>query len=196
MAEEQSMTLIAKHLNVSIPTVIRVLKKTGESLRPKYNYLPEHIGMDEFKSVKEVSGAMSFIFIDNVKHDLMDIVENRQQRYLFEYFMSYSLSARRAVKTMTMDMYSPYLAVIDQCFPNATIIIDRFHIVQHLNRALNQIRIEIMNELRYERPRDYRKLKKQWRLILKNSSDLNYNNYFTHPLYDGMVSEYIMANFT
>ena len=195
LREEQSMTLIAKHLNVSTSTVIRQLLKVGESLRPKYNYLPEHLGIDEFKSVKRVSGAMSFIFVDNVTHQVMDIVENRQQHYLMNYFMTYSLKARRAVKTVTMDMYSPYIGVIKGCFPNAEIIIDRFHIAQHLNRGLNQIRIQTMNDLRYKSPTDYRKLKKQWRLVLKNSSDLNFQDYYTHRLYSGMISEYIMANY-
>lgn len=195
LREEQSMTLIAKHLNVSASTVIRQLLKAGESLRPKYQDLPKHLGIDEFKSVKRVNGAMSFIFVDNVTHQIMDIVENRQQHYLMNYFMSYALKARRAVQTVTMDMYSPYLGVIKGCFPNAEIIIDRFHIVQHLNRALNQVRIQTMNDLRYKRPTDYRKLKKQWRLVLKNASDLNFHDYYTHRLYEGMVSEYMMANY-
>lgn len=87
LVEEQSMTLIAKHLNVSISTVIRQLVKAGEALRPAKDTLPLHLGFDEFKSVKEVNGAMSFIFIDNIKHEVIDIVENRQQRYLMEYFL-------------------------------------------------------------------------------------------------------------
>lgn len=92
-------------------------------------------------------------------------------------------------------MYSPYLSVINDCFPNTKIIIDRFHIVQHLNRCLNQIRIQTMNELRHVQQRDYRKLKKQWKLVLKNSSDLNFTDYFTHRLYSGMVTEHMMANY-
>lgn len=195
LGKEQSMTLIAQHLNVSSNTVIRQLVRAGESLRPVHDHLPKHLGIDEFKSVKRVSGAMSFIFIDNVEHKVIDIVENRQQWYLFDYFMTYTYQARKAVETVTMDMYSPYFRVIKNCFPNAKIIIDRFHIVQHLNRSLNQVRIQTMKDLRYTRPRDYRKLKKQWKLVLKNSSDLNYRDYFTHWLYDGMVSEYIMANY-
>lgn len=195
LREEQSMTLIAKHLNVSTSTVLRQLLKSGEHLKPNYRDLPQHLGIDEFKSVQGVSGAMSFLFIDNVTHQVLDIVENRQQSYLMNYFMRYSLQARRAVKTVTMDMYSPYIRVIKSCFPNAEIIIDRFHIAQHLNRVLNQIRIQTMNDLRHKSPRDYKKLKKQWRLVLKNSSDLNFHDYYTHRLYDGMVSEYTMANY-
>lgn len=195
LRHEQSMKLIGQHLNMSSSTVMRVLKQVGETLKPRYHDLPEHLSIDEFKSVKNVSGAMSFIFINAVNHKVIDIVENRQQNYLSDYFMRYSWKARMQVKTVTMDMYSPYVGLIKDCFPKADIIIDRFHIVQHLNRSLNQVRIQTMNDLRYTQPRDYRKLKKQWKLVLKNESDLDFNRFFTHRLYDGMVSEYVMANY-
>lgn len=195
LREEQSMTLIAKHMNVSTSTVIRQLIQVGEGLRPKYNSLPEHLCIDEFKSVKNVSGAMSFLFLDAVTHKLMDIVENRQRHYLFDYFMRYSLKARRQVKTVTMDMYSPYISLVEACFPNAEIIIDRFHIVQHLNRALNQVRIQTMKKIRNTSPTDYRKLKKLWKMILIDEMDLNHTDYFTHRLFGGMVTEYIMVQY-
>jgi len=195
LTETQSMSLVAKHLNVSSNTVIRQLTKYGDSLRKDYQYLPQHISMDEFKSVKNVSGAMSLIFIDAQTHEVIDIVENRQQRYLRDYFLRYSLKSRLQVKTVTMDMYSPYIQVVKDCFPNAKMIIDRFHIVQLLNRALNQVRIQEMKKIRYTRPTDYKKLKSQWKLVLKNESDLDNEKYFTHRLYDGLVSEYVMLEF-
>lgn len=195
LAETQAMSLIGRHMNVSSHTVLRQLKKASKSMKPSYRYLPEHISIDEFKSVKNVSGAMSLMFIDARSHEVMDIVENRQQSYLSDYFMRYALKARLQVKTVTMDMYSPYIQVIKDCFPNAEMIIDRFHIVQLLNRALNQVRIKEMKKIRYTRPRDYRKLKKQWKLLLKNESDINYTKYFTHRLYTGYVSEYTMIEY-
>ena len=44
---------------------------------------------------------MSFIFIDNVTHEVIDIIENRQQRYLLDYFMRFSYEARKKVQTLT-----------------------------------------------------------------------------------------------
>ena len=45
-----------------------------------------------------------------------------------------------------MDMNASYPYAIKEIFPNAEIIIDRFHIVQQLNRALNNKRIQVMKE--------------------------------------------------
>lgn len=195
LAETQSMTAIAKRVSVSPNTVIRHLVTTGESLEPSRFELPEHLSFDEFKSVKEAAGAMSFIFTNAQTHDIIDIVENRQQKALISYFQRYPYDLRAKVKTVTLDMYSPYLKVIHDCFPNAELIIDRFHIVQHINRALNRLRIEVMKDIRYTRPRDYNKLKKQWKLVLKNVWSLDFETFSTHRLYDGLVTEKMMVNY-
>lgn len=85
---------------------------------------------------------MSLLVIDARTLQPLDVIDNRQQRYLADYFTRYSLKARRNVKTVTMDMYSPYIQVIKDGFLNVEMIIDRFHIVQFLNRAFNQIHIK------------------------------------------------------
>src|SRR5699024_7431124 len=98
LAETQSMSLIAKHLNISSNTVIRQLGKYGNSLKKDYQYLPQHISMDEFKSVKNVSGAMSLMFIDAQTHNVLVVVEDRQKCYLRNYYVRYSLKACDGVK--------------------------------------------------------------------------------------------------
>ncbi|REH89662.1 ISL3 family transposase, partial [Staphylococcus felis] len=104
--------------------------------------------MDEFKSVKNVSGSMRFIYVNALTHRIIDIVEDRRLRSLKDYFYRFSLNDRRCVKTVTIDMYEPYMNLIKELFPNAKIIIDRFHIIQALNRALNMARVAVMNTFR------------------------------------------------
>ncbi|WP_423190502.1 transposase [Alkalibacterium sp. f15] len=91
-------------------------------------------------------------------------------------------------------MYLPYLDLVAGCFPNTRMVIDRFHIIQHLNRELNELRIRMMNYLRFTQPQDYRKLKQQWGLVPKNRSKLDYTKYRTHCLYDQMVTEIMRRN--
>lgn len=52
-----------------------------------------------------------------------------------------------------------------------------------------------MKKNRYLRPRDYRKFKRQWKLILKNDWRLNHEKYTTNRLYTGLVTEYIMLEY-
>ncbi|UUX35183.1 ISL3 family transposase [Fundicoccus culcitae] len=195
LTQVQSMKLIAQHLFVSRHTVSTQLKRAGSSLAAQKHYLPEHLGIDEFKSVNSVTQSMSCILMDTHSHTLLDILPDRTQNALRDYFMRFSYESRQKVKTVTMDMYAPYYQFLQQIFPKAKIIIDRFHLVQLLNRTLNRERVRVMNELRYSRPRDYTKLKQQWKLILMNREDLDFTAYQTHRLYDGLVTEKSMVNY-
>ena len=61
-------------------------------------------------------------------------------------------------------------------FPNAEIIIDRFHIIQHLGRAFLKTRIAIMNQFD-KKSLPYRALKNHWRLFQKDNHKLSYNSF-------------------
>ena len=60
-------------------------------------------------------------------------------------------------------------------------MLDRFHIVQGLNRALNQYRVQLMNQQRTHNPKLYRKLKKHWRLLLIHQEKLTSTHYHYSP---------------
>lgn len=194
LTEELAMSTIAKQTFVSPHTVIRILRYTANTFT-KYQQLAETLCIDEFKSVKDCDGKMSFIFCDGETHNILDIVENRKQHYLIDYFSRFELSERLKVKFIVMDMFKPYIDVVKTCFPNAKIIIDKFHVVQHLNRSLNRLRVETMNRYRYNRPTDYRKLKQLWKLVLKNREDLDVDDFKTHRLFDGLMTEKMIVDY-
>ena len=51
------------------------------------------------------------------------------------------LTEREKVKEVTMDFSDSMYAIVRECFPNATIVIDCFHIVQRLCEALDEMRL-------------------------------------------------------
>lgn len=63
-----------------------------------------------------------------------------------------------------MDMFSPYYDIARKLFPNAKIVLDCFHIVQHLSRAMSHLCIQIMNQLD-RKSHEYKALKRYWKLI-------------------------------
>lgn len=87
------------------------------------------------------------------------------------------MKLRQSVKTVTIDMYTPYMSLIKELFPKAKIILDRFHIVQSLNRALNMSRVSIMNQFRNTHRPLYNKYKAFWKLFLKLRESLEIFNY-------------------
>ena len=47
---------------------------------------------------------------------------------------------RKGIKVVCSDMWKGYLSVIKEKVPNAHNVLDKFHIVQHLNKAIDQVR--------------------------------------------------------
>ena len=84
-------------------------------------------------------------------------------------------------KLITMDMFSPYYQLAKQLFPNAKIVLDRFHIVQHLSRDMNRVRIQIMNQFD-RKSQEYRALKRYWKLIQQDSRKLS-DKRFYRPMF-------------
>jgi transposase len=182
---------IAKNHNVSHSTVSRVIDSFYHHYKPNCNYIPKHLCFDEFKSVKSAAGAMSFIFCDSESGNIVDIVEDRRLHVLKGYFLQYSKAARLSVKTIVIDMYSPYISLIKKVFPNAKIIIDKFHILQLFSRALNKTRIKVMNNDK----KNYNKLKKYWKLLLKDNASVDFVNYRYHRSFRNQMREIDIINY-
>lgn len=182
---------IAKNHNVSHSTVNRIIDSFYLHYKPNFNHLPKHLCFDEFKSVKSAAGAMSFIFCDSDTRNIVDIVEDRRLYVLKNYFLKYSKAARDAVETIVIDMYSPYISLIKSVFPRAKIIIDKFHIVQLFNRALNKTRIRLMNRDK----QNYNKLKRYWKLLLKDISKVDYDTYRYNRSFRRPMSEIDIINY-
>ena len=170
-------TFIAKSHDVSTNTVFRVLDEYYKStIKTTYKkYLPSILHFDELKSTKDAKGNMSFVMIDGTNNKLLDIVENRQKSYLINYFKYYTEKAKNNVKYIVIDMYTPYMELIKEVFPKATIVLDRFHIYQNLTRSFNKTRVEIMNK--YKGKPLYNQLKNYWKVLLQSHIDLSTPKY-------------------
>ena len=160
---------IANRYRVSPNTVERIIDSYYETQKLYKNYLPEVLSFDEFKSVKSADGAMSFHMCDGRTGKTLDIVEDRRLNSLLRYFAYFTHKARSHVKLIVIDMYSPYISLIQKMFPNAKIIIDKFHLVNLISTSLNKTRINIMKHDK----KNYNKLKRYWKLLLKSQDELN-----------------------
>lgn len=172
LIEKLPMTTIAESLSVSTSTVIRQLHKF--KFKTDLNYLPEHMSWDEYSFKK---GKMSFIAQDYDTRKIVAILDGRTQATIRNHFLRYSRQVRSRVKVITMDMFSPYYDIARKLFPNAKIVLDRFHIVQHLSRAMNRVRIQIMNQFD-RRSHEYKALKRYWKLIQQDSRKLSDKRFY------------------
>ena len=172
LIEKVPITAIAESLSISTSTVIRKLKEF--EFKSDLNHLPEHMSWDEYSFKK---GKMSFIAQDYDTRKIVAILDGRTQAIIRNHFLRYSRQVRSRVRVITMDMFSPYYDIARKLFPNAKIVLDRFHIVQHLSRAMNRVRIQIMNQFD-RRSHEYKALKRYWKLIQQDSRKLSDKRFY------------------
>ena len=172
LLENKTVTDVSKELLVSPNTVQRQLDLM--EIKEDYTRLPTCMSWDEFSFV---NSSMCFIVQDFYTQKLITILDGRTQATILKYFMKYSQKVRSKVKFITMDMYTPYFDIVKKLFPKAKIVIDRFHVVQHMSRALNKTRISLMKGLD-RKSLAYRSMKKFWRLLLKDFEKTSEERYY------------------
>jgi len=67
--------------------------------------------------------------------------------------------------------------IAQQLFPNEKIVLDRFHIVQHLRRAMSRVRVQIMNQFD-RKSHEYKAIKHYWKLIQQDSRKLSDKRFY------------------
>lgn len=164
---------ISNRNNISTNSVNRILDDISNDKYIKNNgILPTSFGIDEFSATKDTISKLAFIIVDQDKRNIFDINNSRLSSDIHKYFSRYQKSERNKVKFITLDLYKPYYKLMHKLFPKAILIPDRFHIVIQIRNALDKTRINLCTK---SNP-NYNKLKKYWKLFLKNENDLDKNN--------------------
>ena len=100
---------------------------------------PEFMGLDEYS----VSGRRLYhtAICDLVEGAVMEVVEGQGQRRLKEYLDK--LAQPERVKAVAMDMHEPFRQAVRMCLPQAKVVADKFHLIRHVNGALDKVRSNI-----------------------------------------------------
>ncbi len=118
-------------------------------------HLPSVICLDEkhsevFEAKNTGSCRVNFTtnFSNGETGELLDILPFRTIRKMEKYFKKhYSYKERCRVKHLCCDMAGCYTGLVRKCFPNADVCVDNYHVVNRLNRCVNDIRVREQNRL-------------------------------------------------
>ena len=129
-----------------------------------------HIGIDE------ISRRRGHVYVTNVydlkARRLLWSGEGRARESLAAFFDWFGPERTAGLEGICCDMWQPYIDVIKERAPQAVLVFDKFHIVQHLTRAVDQVR---RDESR-EKGKDHKELMARTRYIwLKNPWNLTEN---------------------
>ena len=178
--------------NVSTNSTNRILDEISNDTIIKNNgLLPEILGIDEFNATKDTISKLAFIIVDQTNKNIFDINNSRKTLDIDKYFRNYSKRERDKVKFITLDLYKPYYKLMHPLFRNAILIPDRFHIVIQVRNALDKTRIKFCTK---SNP-NYTKLKKYWKLILKDKRELDKDNKKYQKCFNKEMSQYDIVNY-
>lgn len=160
-----SMKEVARQTNVSVTTVMRLFDKVSPTKKIE-DFSSEAICIDEFKG--NVGGAKyQCIIVDPVKKQIVEILKDRRQDVLIEYFKR--LKDRDKVKYFVCDMWRQFVETAKIYFKNAKIVIDKFHFTRYVYWALENVRKRVQKELE-DNLRKY--FKRSRKLLLKSYEEL------------------------
>ena len=73
------------------------------------------------------------------------------------------------VEVVTMDMWRPYKDSITETIPKAHLVVDKYHVVQYVNKALDTVRKSFRETLS---PQQRKQLMRDRFVLLRNKEDL------------------------
>lgn len=135
LADVRSFTSVAKEVNLSVSTVIRVFDCINYG---KPQHLPEVVSIDEFKGNTDTE-RYQCILTDPVHHRILDILPTRYSHQLTEYF---SQLDRSQTKHFVSDMWSTYADIAQTYFKDAEYVIDKYHYIRQVVWAFEAVRKE------------------------------------------------------
>lgn len=127
----------------------------------------ERIGLDE-KSMKKRHHYLS-VLTDTDRGRVLEVVEHRTEESAKTLLNKGLTEAqRKKILSVTMDMWQAYETAARECLPNADVVFDRFHVSQHLNKAVDQTRREEVRKMNRKDKAEAKALKGSRHLFLWN----------------------------
>lgn len=106
------------------------------------------IGVDEVCIWKGHKYLTVVYQIDQGVRRLLWVGRERTEKTLHDFFDMMGKSRSSAIQFVASDMWKPYLKVIQQRLSHALHVLDRFHVVAKLNKAIDEIRAQEARKLR------------------------------------------------
>jgi len=142
-AKKLSWKEVAESFNTTWDNVFRSVKSMVEyGLRHRSLDNITAIGVDEIQYGK---GQQYLTLVYQINEDARRLLfagRERKAKTLLRFFRDFGKERCVKLEFVCSDMWKPYVKVIAKKASNALHILDRFHIVQHLGKAIDKIRAE------------------------------------------------------
>jgi len=172
MARDSSWQVTARHYGLNWKSVATIVKRAVQyGLRHRKRPPVHMIGIDEVSRRK--GQVYLTVVYDLERRVLLWVGEDRTEEAVKKFFTE-EMGKRRCqtLRVVCMDMWAAYANLVREHAPHAQILFDRFHIVKHLNAAVDTVRLQLWRQLTSKERTGFKGTR--W-LLLKNPWNLNDN---------------------
>jgi len=134
------------------------------------------LGIDEIALKK---GHQDYVVMVTARLDegqvkLLAVLPDRKKKTLVKFLRSIPPHLRRTIHTVCTDMWQAYLKAVKRVLPEATLVVDRFHVAQKYHQAADKLRQKELKRLKKELPEaEYKQLKGSMWAFRKKPADLS-----------------------
>ena len=126
---------IARKFDTSDTHVLRVFDRYVNMKRLPFS---DVISIDEVYLNMDQDCKYVLVIQDFRTGEPIDLLKSRRQNVTEPYFAAIPKEERFAVQYLISDMNNEYLRYVEKYFPNATAVIDSFHVIQWINMELDK----------------------------------------------------------
>jgi len=160
--------VVAKLVGVHWNTVAAAVRQSVA-----YGRKHQQFGSVVYIGIDELSRRKGHVYVTNV-YDLTEkrliwSGEGRSRETLQAFFAEHGEVLKDQVRGVCCDMWGPYIEVIKEQLPHATLVFDKFHIIRHLLQAVDAVRKQEARALKKTNPELLKRTRYLW---LKNPENL------------------------
>jgi transposase len=112
------------------------------------------LGIDEIALLK---GHRDFVAIISAQSEagelhVLAVLPDRLKATVLAWLLSMPDAIRAHITTVCTDIWEGYINAVEQALPNATIVLDRFHVIRHARDGVDRLRKQEVRRLKKELP--------------------------------------------
>jgi len=170
--QEASITGVKRGMKLTWDEVDGVMRRAVErGLARRSVTLPEDIGIDE----KSFQKRHEFVTVvtDKKESHVLHVADGRGKECLDAFYHQFTPEDLEAVKSVSMDMWEPYISSTKEHVPDAEhkIAFDKFHVAKHLGDAVDKVRRQENKELQRQGDTSLVGTKYLWLMNPENSKE-------------------------
>ena len=146
LARRTDLSTVAHHYRINWKTVAHIIHRVvAWGLAGRRRKPLRSLGIDEV-SRKKGHRYLTLVY-DLQRGELVWIGKDRTKATVRAFFDELGRRRTRNLRAVSMDMWAPYLEVVQERAPQAAICFDRFHVVRHLGEAVDEVRRSLVRKL-------------------------------------------------